>query len=85
MQLKYYKGNKCENGETNSDNPVIFWSTYLGIYMHEILVLAEYSCRHEHGNRSVFIIALKNALVSRFVYLLAASPYCYVGTFRSQC
>jgi hypothetical protein len=59
MQLKYYMGNKCESGEANSDNPVIFWSMYLGVYMHEVLILTEYSCQHEHGDRSVFIVALR--------------------------
>jgi hypothetical protein len=62
MQLKYYKENKCENGEANSDDTVIFFSLlsiYLGVYMHEVLILTKCSCRHEHGNRSVSIIALK--------------------------
>ncbi|KAI8401930.1 hypothetical protein FOFC_17235 [Fusarium oxysporum] len=61
MQLKYYKENKCENGEANSDDTVIyiFLSIYLGVYMHEVLILTEYSCRRECRNRSVSIIALK--------------------------
>ncbi|EXK23737.1 hypothetical protein FOMG_19501 [Fusarium oxysporum f. sp. melonis 26406] len=59
MQLKYYEENKCEDGEWNSVDNVSLLSIYLGVYMSEVLILTEYSCRHEHGNRSVFIVALK--------------------------
>ncbi|EXL65977.1 hypothetical protein FOPG_17831 [Fusarium oxysporum f. sp. conglutinans race 2 54008] len=87
MQLKYHKENKFEDGESNSVDTIIFLSIYLGVYMSEALILTEYSCRYEHGNRSMFIVALKNALVSRSPYLsspLAVSLYWHVSE-RSAC
>jgi hypothetical protein len=44
------------------------------LYMHEVLILTEYSCRHEHGNRSVSIIALKENCSGLTIRLFPYSP-----------
>jgi hypothetical protein len=36
-----------------------YYIFYVGVYMHELLILTEYSCRHEHAKRSVSIVTLK--------------------------
>jgi len=65
--------------------PLLFLSIYLGVYTHEVLVLTEYSCWHEHGNHSVSILALKecSGLAIRLYPPLVASPYRNVDTFWS--
>jgi hypothetical protein len=40
-------------------NPFVLWSIYFGVYMHEVVVRMEYSCRYGHGDCSASIIALQ--------------------------
>jgi hypothetical protein len=55
--------------------------------MHEVLILTEYSCRHEHGNRSVLIVALREC--SGLTIPLFPSPLalslCWYLSERSPC